>query len=157
MIPFCFKFLLTCTLFPVLLLTIFHPIGLGYLAIHMTAVRPNLIAKFMESTWSPSGADRTQMGPMLAPWTLLLGKSNQMLEPDLIRTHCRLRFGSLGISGYARIVSFTSGADIVVMMYIFSVYISLKHKVYGVNMGLIWGRQDQMGPMLSPWILLPGE
>ena len=28
----------------------------------------------MESTWGPSGADRTQVGPMLAPWTLLSGQ-----------------------------------------------------------------------------------
>ena len=27
------------------------------------------IAKFMGSTWGPSGAGRTQVGPMLAPWT----------------------------------------------------------------------------------------
>ena len=27
----------------------------------------------MGSTWVPSGADRTQVGPMLAPWTLLSG------------------------------------------------------------------------------------
>ena len=32
-----------------------------------------LIARFMGPTWGPSGADRTQMGPMLAPWTLLSG------------------------------------------------------------------------------------
>ena len=32
-----------------------------------------LIARFMGPTWGPSGADRTQVGPMLAPWTLLLG------------------------------------------------------------------------------------
>ena len=31
------------------------------------------IARFMGPTWSPSGADRTQVGPMLAPWTLLSG------------------------------------------------------------------------------------
>ena len=30
-----------------------------------------LIAKFMGSTWGPSRADRTQVGPMLAPCTLL--------------------------------------------------------------------------------------
>ena len=28
----------------------------------------------MRPTWDPSGADRTQVGPMLAPWTLLSGK-----------------------------------------------------------------------------------
>ena len=33
----------------------------------------SLIARFMGPTWGPSGADRTQMGSMLAPWTLLSG------------------------------------------------------------------------------------
>ena len=32
------------------------------------------IATFIGPTWGPSGADRTQVGPMLAPWTLLSGK-----------------------------------------------------------------------------------
>ena len=32
------------------------------------------IAWFMGPTWGPSGADRTQVGPILAPWTLLSGK-----------------------------------------------------------------------------------
>ena len=33
----------------------------------------SLIARFMRPTWSPPGADRTQVGPMLVPWTLLSG------------------------------------------------------------------------------------
>ena len=33
----------------------------------------SLIARFMGPTWSPSGADRTQVGPMLTPLTLLSG------------------------------------------------------------------------------------
>ena len=32
-----------------------------------------LITRFIGPTWGPSGADRTQEGPMLAPWTLLSG------------------------------------------------------------------------------------
>ena len=32
-----------------------------------------LIARFMGPTWDPSGADRNQVGPMLAPWTMLSG------------------------------------------------------------------------------------
>ena len=32
---------------------------------------PTLIARFMWQTWGPSGADRTQVVPMFAPWTLL--------------------------------------------------------------------------------------
>ena len=31
----------------------------------------SLIARFMRQTWGPSGTDRTQVGPMLAPWTFL--------------------------------------------------------------------------------------
>ena len=33
----------------------------------------SLIARFMGPNWGPSGADRTQVSPMLAPWTSLLG------------------------------------------------------------------------------------
>ena len=33
----------------------------------------SLIARFMGPTWGPSGADRIQVGPMLAPWPLLSG------------------------------------------------------------------------------------
>ena len=32
-----------------------------------------LIARLLGPTWGQSGADRTQVGPMLAPWTLLSG------------------------------------------------------------------------------------
>ena len=32
-----------------------------------------LIARFMGPTWGPSWANRTQVGPMLAPWTLISG------------------------------------------------------------------------------------
>ena len=42
-----------------------------------------LTARFMGPTWGPSGADRTQVGPMLASWTLLSGKgylNHQSLE-----------------------------------------------------------------------------
>ena len=33
----------------------------------------NLIVRFVGPTWGPSGADRTQVSLMLAPWTLLSG------------------------------------------------------------------------------------
>ena len=35
--------------------------------------KPTLETRFMGPTRGPSGADRTQLGPMLAPWTLLSG------------------------------------------------------------------------------------
>ena len=34
----------------------------------------SLIAGIMGTTWGPSGAERTEVGPMLAPWTLLSGR-----------------------------------------------------------------------------------
>ena len=33
----------------------------------------SLIARFMGPTWGPSGANGTQVGPVLAPWTLISG------------------------------------------------------------------------------------
>ena len=48
-----------------------------------------LIARFMGPTWGPSGADRTQVGPMLAPWTLL--SRNPLLLPASLTTwFCRI-------------------------------------------------------------------
>ena len=41
--------------------------------LHNRTAKISLIARFMGPTWGPSGADRTQVGPMLAPWTLLSG------------------------------------------------------------------------------------
>ena len=35
--------------------------------------KPSQIQKFMGTTWGPLGPCRPQMGPMLAPWTLLSG------------------------------------------------------------------------------------
>ena len=42
----------------------------GFLAFYIIG-KTALIARFMVPTWGPSGADRTQVGPMLVPWTLL--------------------------------------------------------------------------------------
>ena len=39
----------------------------------MALVMNSQIAKFMGPTWGPPGSCRPQMGPMLAPWTLLCG------------------------------------------------------------------------------------
>ena len=36
-------------------------------------IKVSPIARFMGPTWGPFGADRTQVGPMLDPWTLLSG------------------------------------------------------------------------------------
>ena len=38
------------------------------------------IAKFMGPTWGPPGSSRAQVGPMLAPWTLLSGTLSMRLN-----------------------------------------------------------------------------
>ena len=43
-----------------------------------------LIARYMGPTWGPSGADRTQVSPMMDPWTLLSG----WLFHSSIFVHC---------------------------------------------------------------------
>ena len=43
------------------------------------------ISKFMGPTWGPPGSFRPQMGPMLAPWTLLSG----MVTKRKDKTSCR--------------------------------------------------------------------
>ena len=43
------------------------------------------IARFMGPTWGPPGSCRPQMGPMLAPWTLLSGELTFLHMPF---SHC---------------------------------------------------------------------
>ena len=54
-----------------------------------------LIARFMGPTWGPSGADRTHVGPMLAPLTLLSGSSIQLTNTEYDYQHVKFkaRFG----------------------------------------------------------------
>ena len=43
------------------------------------------LARFVGPTWSPSGAARIQVGPMLAPWTLLSGHPSFPFRPNTRR------------------------------------------------------------------------
>ena len=56
--------------------------------------RTSLIAKFMGPTWGPSGADRTQADPMLAPWTLLSGYS--ICLKRCLYFHVKFHYGNPG-------------------------------------------------------------
>ena len=62
---------------------------LGSLEMKHLVLEAFLIAMFVGPTWGPSGADGTQVGPMLAPWTLLSGilvgdLTSQVLSWDVI-------------------------------------------------------------------------
>ena len=43
------------------------------IARYLKGCRVSQIARFIGPAWGPSGMDRTQVGPMLAPWTVLSG------------------------------------------------------------------------------------
>ena len=45
----------------------------------------SLIAKYVGPTWGPPGSWRPQMGPMLAPWTLLSGITSVSLTSSRTR------------------------------------------------------------------------
>ena len=51
----------------------------------------SLITRLMGPTWGPSGANRTQVGPMLAPWTLLSG----------LEINNSMEFGAYWVTKYA--------------------------------------------------------
>ena len=57
------------------------------------------IAKFMGPTWGPPGSCRPQMGPMLAPWTLLSGQLINCLICKLfwLTTNGNQNFASLAL------------------------------------------------------------
>ena len=57
--------------------------------------KASLRARFMGPTWGPSGADRSQVGPMMVPWTLLSGISRFRRLPlgkyDVFRVFMKFR------------------------------------------------------------------
>ena len=64
--------LCTCQSFISLMITAYSLLHLTARSDHNTpSAMLSRIARFMGPTWGQSGADRTQVGPMLAPWTLL--------------------------------------------------------------------------------------
>ena len=50
------------------------PVILPSSSIQYRALKITQAGKFMGTTWGPPGSCRPQMGPMLAPWTLLSGQ-----------------------------------------------------------------------------------
>ena len=51
----------------------FRPLNAHVMSMWWLSITDTQIAKFLGPTWGPPGSCRPQVGPMLAPWTLLLG------------------------------------------------------------------------------------
>ena len=64
---------------PLLVNLLYHPSGVIWSGVEFSGTIEPLIASFMGPTWGPSGADRTQVGPMLADELCYLGPSGEGL------------------------------------------------------------------------------
>ena len=86
----------------------------------------------MELTWAHLGADRTQVGPMLATWTLLSGYMENIAEVIVsIRKH-------------------------VTLMYYMRQYISHGNYILGIQL-ILSTKPPQMNLMLMMYALLLGK
>ena len=86
------------------------PVGVGY---QLGRGKGSLAVRFMGPTWDPSGAERTQVGPMLAPWTLLSGVSFAILKSDLC---------SAALIAVPMVTSWTTGCVITALVCIWNSY-----------------------------------
>ena len=66
---------------------------------------PPLIARFMGPTWGPSGANRTQVGPMLAPWTLLYGL--RLENPDRAYAENTSHWSAFSMTLWSQLIWYT--------------------------------------------------
>ena len=121
------------------------------------------IARFMGPTWGPPGSCRPQMGPMLAPWTLLSGLVHY--HPSrVLNIVCRSGNGSSnepqrldGMTGYPYISPCRhTNTSTECQWGALYTCIYPDSKVYGTYMRPTWDRQDPGGPMLAAWTLLSG-
>ena len=51
-------------------------------ALLLALVIASQIASFLGPAWGPAGFSRSQIGPMLAPWTLLSGKQRSDVNEE---------------------------------------------------------------------------
>ena len=126
------------------------------------------IAKFLGPTWGPPGSYRPQMGPMLAPGTLLSGMSTLVMawywtgDKSLPET-IMIRFIDAHIHHQVSMIydlyrlCWRSFAGIfhvfqtnLIKLIMHLSYIFPDSKVHGAQMGPIWGRQDPGGPHVGP-------
>ena len=81
------------------------PTDTCYTLTQKTTTKTSLVAKFLGPTWGSSGAERTQVGPMLTPGTLLsdfrwIQKAGRTTFFGFFPTHCYPTLSSnTGISG----------------------------------------------------------
>ena len=124
----------------------------------------SLIARFMGLTWGPSGVRRTQVGPMLAPWTLLSGLFIIVhWEPNSSKTakykyfnsqRCILKYCVQNVihfvQHYNDIIMGTTASQITSLLIVYSTLIpaQIKEKIKAPRHWPLWG--EFIGDQLIP-------
>ena len=99
------------------------------------------ITRFMGPTWGPPGTCRSQMGPMLAPWTLLSGASNAENVSISWLLHVTASFFFLKI--------IRRQLDVDSRQFVMSLH-TPDSKIQGANMGSTWVLSALDGPHVGP-------
>ena len=127
-----------------------------------------LIARFVGPTWGPSGAGRTQVGPMLAPGTLLSGS---LFRRQGSRWRCARRLPHLEdnrttftgvwsgssktpkktIFHYIHVIMSTMVSQITSLIIVYSnVYLGVHQRKHQISASLAFVRGIHQGPVNSP-------
>ena len=115
----------------------------GLILANGTQNSPSLIARFMRPTWGPSGTDRTQVGPMLAPWTLLSGFFL------LIPHHSNITWVSMCFN--SPIIWLFKASQITSLGIVYStVYSGVNQRKHQSSASLAFVRRIHRGPVNSP-------
>ena len=110
-----------------------------------------LIARFMGPTWGPSGADRTQVGPMLAPWNLLSGSIYfRVAALEWVKSSDWPDATEVMLKDMATIHQYQPTTNHNKALSVCVCWDIPDSKVHGAKMGPIWGRQVPGGPHVGP-------
>ena len=97
------------------------------------------IAKFMRPTWGAPGSCRPQMGPMLAPWTLLSGRCSKFTVSPACHNH------------YGDVTMGTIASQITSLTIVYStVQSGADQRKYQSSASLAFVRGIPRGPVNSP-------
>ena len=107
----------------------FHLRLFVHMCIEVSAFAPTLITRFMGPTCGPSGADRTQVGPMLAPANLLSGYQFNSIQFNSIQFNSK--------SVYCHVSTFSTTIQKIYILYKSSIRIQydIIHNINYMAMG----------------------
>ena len=109
------------------------------------------IAKFMGPTWGPPGTCRPQMGPMLAPWTLLSGTFSSGLNDPVIMWSLRYVCTCFSVQHYNDVIMNSLASQITSLTIVYStIYSGPDQRKHQSSAWLAFVRGIHQWPVNSP-------